>query len=87
MTKKNIVSIGIGHRHRHRQFTTKAKTAENTIESNKLSINRIYSPSMITIAMKNVQFTIFVLFAHKLLISAVKTLSFFFSAVFFCIYA
>ena len=73
MTKKNIVSIasGIGHRHRHRQFTTKAKTAENTIESNKLSINRIYSPSMITIAMKNVQFTIFVLFAHKLLISSV----------------
>ena len=44
-------------------------------------INRIYSPSMITIATKNVQFTIIVLFARKLLISAVKT--FFFSAAFF----
>ena len=87
MTKKNIVSIasGIGHRHRHRQFTTKAKTAENTIESNKLSINRIYSPSMITIAMKNVQFTIFVLFAHKLLIVSSKD-SFFSLQFFFYIY-
>lgn len=77
MTKKNIVSIasGIGHRHRHRQFTTKAKTAENTIESNKLSINRIYSPSMITIAMKSAQTFDF---------SSLRL--FFFSAVFFCIY-
>ena len=47
-------------------------------------INRIYSPSMITIAMKNVQFTIFVLFAHKLLIVSSKDS--FFSLQFFFLY-
>ena len=47
----------------------------------RVGINRIYSPSMITIAMKNVQFTIFVLFAHKLLIVSSKDS--FFSLQFF----
>ena len=51
----------------------------------RVGINRIYSPSMITIAMKNVQFTIFVLFAHKLLIVSSKD-SFFSLQFFFYIY-
>ena len=124
MTKKNIVSIGIGHRASASASSVHDEGKDRREQSNKLhttiggettsheidkskavlmktgtrrektrkkkyawvrvGINRIYSPSMITIAMKNVQFTIFVLFAHKLLISAVKTLSFFFSAVFYC---
>ena len=65
--------------------TRREKTRKKKYAWVRVGINRIYSPSMITIAMKNVQFTIFVLFAHKLLISAVKTLLFLFSFFFISI--
>ena len=125
MTKKNIVSIGIGHRASASASSVHDEGKDRREQSNKLhttiggettsheidkskavlmktgtrrektrkkkyawvrvGINRIYSPSMITIAMKNVQFTIFVLFAHKLLIVSSKD-SFFSLQFFFYIY-
>jgi len=65
--------------------TRREKTRKKKYAWVRVGINRIYSPSMITIAMKNVQFTIFVLFAHKLLIVSSKD-SFFSLQFFFYIY-